>query len=394
MTELIITTVPQPGGNTEYKFAEVDANLLALDGNFTTFTQSYYVDSASFDYRINNLSTSGINTSSCATTGSNYFSGSQVVTGSVTSTVGFTGSLQGTSSWSINSVSASYALSSSLSVTSSNTILQNSITTNQTVGGLSSGTALSVGSSIESILRTMLITYIPPTLSSLTLKLNGGSSLILSARDVGNSFTFNTASFTATADNPTSIYPISASFTASNADAGTITYYFGNNVLSSTNNLRIGTTATINKASGAATVTFTVNGKRSDTGASITGATTTVSFQWRNYLAASSTIPADNLTAQTVVNAAVTSTLGSSKSWTATCTSANDTTGNYTYIVYPASYGDLSNVIQNGALSVLTAFTNLGDFIIANAYSSTISVRIYKSNSDKAFANGTTLAIT
>jgi hypothetical protein len=83
-------------------------------------------------------------------------SGSSTELNSLFVTSGVTGSLLGT---------ASLASTSSLSITSSNTILQNNILSNQTVGGLVSGTSLPSGSSIESILRTILITYIPPTLS-------------------------------------------------------------------------------------------------------------------------------------------------------------------------------------------------------------------------------------
>jgi hypothetical protein len=379
---------------------------------------------------------SGSGASAFPFTGSAIISGSLVVTGSIISTQGFTGSLFGTSSYaltasfalngggttvdtgsfvttssfnsftsSINSFTSSYSTgsftgsftgslfgTSSQAITASNTVSQNTILTNQTVGGLTSGTTLAIGTGLESILRTMLVTYIPPTLTSLVMRL-GGSSISTAARDVGNSFTTNTASFSATADNPTSIFPLSSSFTASGADIGTQTFYFGNNVLSTTNTLGVGSTYTINRATVNGTVTFTVNGRRSDTGATITATTTSIQFQWRNYLAASSTIPVDNATAQTVVNASVTSALDTDRAWTATCTAANDTVGNFTYVIYPASYGDLSNIIQNGALSVLSAFTNLGDFTITNAYAASISVRIYKSNSDKAFASGTTLAI-
>ena len=303
--------------------------------------------------------------------------GNVEITGSLKVTGGITGSLFGTSS---------FANSASL------TLLNTTLLTNQNVGGVTSGTTFQSGSSLETILRTILITYIPPTLSSLTVR-NGGSTISTAARDVGDSFIINSASFSATADNPTSIFPLSASFTGSNADLGTITHFFGNNVLSTSNALSIGGSYTINRSTSAGTVTFTVNGRRSDTNASITGASTSISFQFRNYLAASSTIPVDSSTAQTVVNATVQSTLDSDRSWTATCTAANDTNGNFTYIIYPASYGDLSNVIQNGATPVLGAFTKLGDFTITNAFGSSILVRIYKSNADKAFASGTTLAI-
>jgi hypothetical protein len=310
-------------------------------------------------------------------TGSARITGSLIVTGSIISTTGITGSLFGTSS---------------LSSTSSITILQNNILTNQTVGGLSSGTNLPSGSSIETILRTILITYIPPTLSSLAVR-NDSSIISTAARDVGDSFTINAALFDATADNPTSIFPLSASFTGSNADVGTITYFFGNNVLSTSNELIIGGLYTINRATSAGSVTFTVNGRRSDTNALISGTSTSIAFQFRNYLAASSTVVSDNATAQTVVNAAVQSVLDSDRAWTATCTSANDTLGNFTYIIYPASYGDLTSIIQNGATPVLSAFTKIGDYTITNTFGSSISVRVYKSNADKAFADGTTLAI-
>jgi hypothetical protein len=350
--------------------------------NTITFTKG---DGSTFPITVNTGSGGG-GGSTFPYTGSAIITGSLIVTGSIVSTQGFTGSLLGTSSYSNQSLSSSYA------ITASNTVLQSIILTNQTVGGLISGTTLAIGTSLESILRTMLVTYIPPTLTSLVMRL-GGSSISTAARDVGNSFTTNTASFSATADNPTSIFPLSSSFTASGADIGTQTFYFGNNVLSTTNTLGVGSTYTINRATVNGTVTFTVNGKRSDTGATITATTTSIQFQWRNYLAASSTIPVDNTTAQTVVNASVTSALDTDRGWTATCTAANDTVGNFTYVIYPASYGDLSNIIQNGALSVLSAFTKLGDFTITNAYAASISVRIYKSNSDKAFASGTTLAI-
>lgn len=310
-------------------------------------------------------------------------SGSDAELNSLFTTSGVTGSLLGT---------ASLAATSSLAITSSNTILQTNILTNQTVGGLTSGTSLPSGSSIETILRTILITYIPPTLSSLTMR-SGSTTISTAARDVGNSFVVNTASFSATADNPNGVFPISSSWTASNADIGTQTFYFGNNVLSTSNVRSVGSDYTINRATTAGTVTFTVNGRRADSGAAITGATTSVSFQWRNYLAASSTVVSDNSTAQTVVNAAVQSVLDTDRAWTATCTAANDTVGNFTYIIYPASYGDLTGVIQNGATPVLGAFTKLGDYTVTNSYGASISVRVYKSNADKAFASGTTLAI-
>jgi hypothetical protein len=305
-------------------------------------------------------------------------SGSAVITGSLTVTGPITGSI----------------LSSSYSITSSATTLQQSITPNQNVGGIISGVTINSGRTIEDILRTMLIAYTPPTLSSLSMRLYG-STVSTATRDVNNSFQVNTASFSVSVDSPGGIGPISSSWTASGADAGTLTYYFGNAGLSSgANVLPVGNVYTINRATSGGTVTFTVNGKRSDIGTFITGTSTSVSFRFRNYLAASSTDITSNATAQSVINSdVVDSLLDDNRVWTATCSAANDVLGNYTYILYPASYGDLSTIIQNGALPVLTAFTKLGDYTINNAYGASVSVRVYKSNSDKAFSSGTTLAI-
>lgn len=294
------------------------------------------------------------------------------------------GSLDVTSSWAIT---ASYAMNAGSSAT-----LANTLTSNVVVGALTP-TTYAAGTSLETLFRAMLITYIPPTLTSLTIR-SGSSTISTADRDVGNSFAFNTASFSATADNPTSIFPLSSSFTASGADVGTITQYFGDNVLSTTNVRSVGANYTVNRATTDGSVTFTVRGKRSDTLAFITNASTSISFRWRNYLAASATIISDNSTAQSVVtNGIVDSILTTSKAWTATCTAANNTLGNYTYIIYPASYQDLSSILQ-GATPVLGAFPKLGDYTITNVYGSSISVRVYKSNSDKAFASGVELIIT
>lgn len=270
--------------------------------------------------------------------------------------------------------------------------IANTINTNITVGGVPTGTNFPAGTSIESIITQMLVTYIPPSLSSLGLR-SGGSGVSTAARDVGASFAIDAVSFNASTDNPGGLYAVSSSFTASGADVGTINYYFGDNVLAGSNTLSIGGPYTITRST-AGNVSFTINARRPDTFAAISGTSTSVSFQFRNYLAASTTVIATNADAQSVVdNDSVTSLLDSDRVWTATCTAANDTLGKYTYLIYPASYGDLSTVIQNGALPVLTAFTKLGDFTITNTNAVSLSVRVYKSNADKAFASGVTLAI-
>ena len=293
-----------------------------------------------------------------------------------------TGSLNVTSSW---AVTASNALSGT-------STLSTSLTPNVAVGVLPQIT-YAAGTSLESIFRAMLVTYIPPTITSLSIR-NGASTISTATRDVGNSFIFNTASFSATADNPTSIFPLSSSFTASGADVGTITRYFGDNVLSSTNAFGVGANYTINRATTQGSVTFRVRGKRSDTLANITDATTSIYFGWRNYLAASATIITNDATAQSVINGAtVDSLLTSNASWTATCNSDNQDPAKYTYIIYPTLYGNITSVFQNGVNQVFGAFNNIGDYTITNAYSAPISVRVWKSFANGAFNSGDTLTI-
>jgi len=284
-----------------------------------------------------------------------------------------------------NAVSASYAATSSYGE------LTQTLVSNQNVGGISSGDTFAAGSSIEALLRDMLISYIEPVISNLIMKING-SNVSTATRDVGNPFTCNTASFNATVDSPDGNYPVSASITSSGADIGTQQIYLSDTT-SGTNNFSLGSTLTINRASSAGSVLFTVNTK-SQTTVDTQSTNTSFAFYWRDYLAASSTIITDNSTAQTVVNSGtVASTLTTTKAWTVTCDANNANLSNYTYIIYPATYGDLSNVIQNGSLPVLTAFTKTGDFTVTNGFTSSTTFRVYQSNQPGAFAAGVTLTI-
>jgi hypothetical protein len=192
-------------------------------------------------------------------------------------------------------------------------------------------------------------------------------------------------------DNPDGNYPVSASITGSGAASGLYQAYLSD-TLSGTNAFGLGSTLTVNRTS-AGTVTFIVNTK-SQTTADTQSTNTGFAFYWRNYLAASSTPITDDSSAQSVINSdVVTSTLTTSKSWTATCDANNDDTSKWTYIIYPASYGLLSTVSQDGQLNVITAFDVLGDFTISNLYSSSNTFKVYRSKAKGAFGLGVTLTI-
>lgn len=67
--------------------------------------------------------------------------------------------------------------------------------------------------------------------------------------------------------------------------------------------------------------------------------------------------------------------------------SATAPANNYTYVSYPASYGDLTSVIMDGASPVLGAFTKLSNVSVTNFYGETVSNIIYKSQAPAAFTN-------
>ena len=282
-------------------------------------------------------------------------------------------------------------LSASYALTSSYAALVQTLTSNQNVGGISSGDTFISGSSIEALLRELLISYIEPTISSLVIRLDG-SNISTATRDVNQSFTCNTSSLSATVDSPNGNFPVSASITSSGADIGTQQIYLSNTT-SGTNVFPLGSILTINRASSAGTVTFTVNTK-SQTTVDTQSTSTSFSFLYRNYLAASSTVISDNATAQSVIDTGtVTSQLDTNIIWAATCTSENTNVSNFTYIIYPATYGDLTSVIQDNAFEVLSAFTKIGDFNITNLFSATTSFRVYQSDQPGAFQPGAILTI-
>jgi hypothetical protein len=68
-------------------------------------------------------------------------------------------------------------------------------------------------------------------------------------------------------------------------------------------------------------------------------------------------------------------------------TGVTATGGDYTYYCYPASYGDLNNIILDGASPILGAFSRLADVLVTNQYGVDLLYRIYKSNAPDAFNN-------
>ena len=276
--------------------------------------------------------------------------------------------------------------------TGSSAVLTQNLTSNQNVGGVDSGESWTTGTLIEEVLRDILISYIAPSVSGLSIGITIGDTD--TTRDVGNGFTMDSVTFSATQDSPNGNYPFSSSISSSGAETGTWNDYFGDAALvgSNTKGFSFGSIAqSIDTTAG--TITYTVKAKSQEPPYNTVSTSKSYYFRYRNYLCASATNIVDNATAQTVLGEEVGNQLDTNLAWTATCTSANEDGAKYTYIMYPASYGDINTIVMNGATTVTTAFVKQTDRTVTNAYGSTESYRIYKSTLPGAYADGVTLQI-
>lgn len=114
---------------------------------------------------------------------------------------------------------------------------------------------------------------------------------------------------------------------------------------------------------------------------------TTITFVNRRVLGYSTNANPDLTTILGMAN----SELNSGKARTVTGVTAGS--GEYAFIAYAASAGDLSGIVQNDATPVLGAFTKLSDLTGTNSFGATVTMRVYRSNATNAFT-GDKLAIT
>lgn len=240
--------------------------------------------------------------------------------------------------------------------------------------GIPLSTNYPAGTTLESILNDLMAPYVKGSMSGLATVLNPNDTYI----EVGRTVNIVSASWAVVNDSegnpPYSMYLTGDGF---------------NMAVTGTSQAGSGTTQLT--AAGSKTWTLSGNDKNA---VPLTPVSYSRSWRFRYWFGASALAnPVGDPTATTLALAMQQSQLLASKSATFVCTADNDTVANYTWIIYPASFGALTNIIQNGALPVLTAFTYIGSWNVTNAYGIVESYRFYKSNADKAFASGTTLAI-
>ncbi len=269
--------------------------------------------------------------------------------------------------------------------------LENSILTNQTVGGVSSGQSYPVGTPLETIIRNILVTYIAPYFYSLRVR-NSSSTLSFSIYEIGTQFNVNNIQVEVVADNPDGNPPANGTLSVSGAEAGNGTILSGLTLTTGTYTSPTFTTSNYTRNTNGY-VSFVFAG--TDANSSVVNIGQSYAFQSYNYFGGASTVVSNNSTASIVRDAIKTQrkAFDTGKAWSTTGTSETNNAANFTYIMYPASYGDLSNVLL-GATPVLGAFTKIGDFdILTENGNVTVSYRVYKSNATGAFSDGSSLTI-
>jgi hypothetical protein len=123
----------------------------------------------------------------------------------------------------------------------------------------------------------------------------------------------------------------------------------------------------------------------------------TSNFRYRSYFAASSTVVNSNVTAQSVINSGTILSLLSSSifPWTLPCTTANQNASNYTYILYPFSFGAITtpHAILLGAVDVTGTFST-SNYAVSSSYGTpNVNMYVYQSSQPGAYQSTQTLQI-
>lgn len=276
-------------------------------------------------------------------------------------------------------------------------VLINNLLTNITVGGSDSGTLYAAGTLLEAILRDILIDYFDPTLNINTLRLGGTITYPADTGtyiEVSRSISFNTASFSSSADNPGGRFPYSASFTSSGATNGSdFSFYFGNNVVTANNNLGVGNRTIIRNETGS--IVFTLQGTHPSSSAlpNIVDFAT-LTYVYPIYYGMTtidySTAPG-NLESAFLAGELEKSVVANESTQNITL---NDTE-KFIYFAYPNNWGLLSSIVDTDTdfeyLGASPAFTN---YTMSNQSGSTAPwgnqiYRVYQY--DRNYPNGTTV---
>lgn len=256
---------------------------------------------------------------------------------------------------------------------------------------------IAAGTSIEAVLRDMLIKY-----NVTTIALNSISRAKQNTDGTYPSFTSLTSSETLEVGQGIRVNGFSYTI-ADNSQTtdDSVNFFDGGSVIESgfSDDNAAKTLASVHEEdpTSATQASFTV--KATDSGGSssvsITSSAIKVNWRFRVKVGASSTESISDATEAGTLFSGMTAAsneLRAEADFNVTATSAMDTADNYTWIAYPASFGNL-NKINLAGTDVLSDFESPVDYNITNDYGVTTSYRFYRSTYDNAFATGQVLTI-
>jgi len=281
---------------------------------------------------------------------------------------------------------------------------------NNSVGTIDNGETLSAGTSIEALLRNMLIDFINPTMDSFTIT---GLNHQL---EVGDTDIVTAGTFATSSNSSTNGFDSGVSLSLSNNDnsLGTVTISgetidFPDLTIRATSAKQIKFTLTgtfTGGSGGTATKTDTCNVRHPYFfGTSEINATTeNINSNIDSILAdisGSGTATNDqefNSNTGTYGTQTYLSTINTTSfnPMTLTLPDSAATTGQFFYIIYPSSYGNLSKIDLGGVEPILSTFTQLssnGDNCNHTRFSVATEYNVYKSTLPGAFTIGDTVLI-
>lgn len=254
-------------------------------------------------------------------------------------------------------------------------------------------TPISAGTSIESILRDMLEKYNTSTINFTAIHY----ALETTTPGVYGSYSYSTNGVTVDVGRGIKVdgFQYSVSNPSQTTD-NSVTFYDANTPVQ-TGYSDTGTTGTLSSvitdtANSPAGESFKLSVVDSGSGQNVTVYSSSKVNYWRYRLRAgasttdtiSSSTDAGNLWSGMSL---AYNQLGLKTTFSFSATTQMDTSGYYTWIAYPSSFGNLSSVLLDGNTNVLSDFESPVDYNITNDYGVTTSYRFYRSTYDNAFSS-------
>ena len=257
--------------------------------------------------------------------------------------------------------------------TNPNSTLSQELKPNLSVGGISTQDTFSQGSTIENLLRKMLITFKVSSLGTLTLK-NGNSSVGLGIKEVNSSFTFDNVSISSNDNDPNSNYPLALSFQSFGIPTGDINETFNDTPLTSNDNFSFPskTVDVLSITGRSKQVSFNFKAKDPDSD-QILNKSTSATFIYPMYWGHSSEDYFNTGNVEDILPKQL-STRFSSKSI------HFNFTNEYIYFCVPETYGTLKKVEDGNGFDSTDSFVKITRPQAGSAGWNGVSYNIYKTN--------------